>query len=249
MRLLKIIFVGSLAAAILLYWQSDKLPDPEFYDTSLLVEPEQLSTHTKAFTTQAGDQTYHIEPLYNYQLNGVVVSLHDADAMRDIWHHDKWKDFLNVRDLCVMWGDNIRNGVYKNIDFHNDSWTCWAQWYDNETSRMFAGNQISNNHLLVDDIGIKQALLSARIGDQVQFDGYLAQYRNPSNNFQRGTSTVRDDSGNGACETVYLTDFRIIKTANSRTRMFYTVAKWVAVISLIILIIDFVKSPVSRKYK
>ena len=249
MRLIKIIFLGALAIAVLLHWQRDSLPEPEFYDSALLLAPEQTPLQTAVFTTKAGDQSYQIKPLFNYQLNGVVVSLHDAGDMRDVWHHENWKDFLNVRDLCVMWGNNVSAGVYKTMDFHNDSWTCWASWYDSETGKQFAGNQLSNNHLLVDDNAIKKALMSVRVGDQVQFSGYLAAYRNPSNQFQRGTSITRDDKGNGACETVYLTDFRLIKSANPGKRLLYTVAKWIAIIGLLIIIIDFIKAPVSRKYR
>jgi len=249
MRLVKIVFFAALAAALLLRWQIDKLPDPAFYDSALLVEPEQTPSDTAPFTTQVGDQTYQILPLYNYQLNGVIVSLHDADAFRDIWHHQNWKDFLNIRDLCVMWGNNIRTGIYKNIDFHNDSWTCWARWFDSETNRLFSATQISNNHLLVDDIAIKNALKDARIGDQVQFSGYLAEYRNPANNFRRGTSTVRDDTGNGACETVYLTDFHLIKSANPRIRWLYSMAKWITIALLLVLIVNFIKAPPSRRFK
>jgi len=148
-----------------------------------------------------------------------------------------------------MWGNNIRTGIYKNIDFHNDSWTCWARWFDSETNRLFSATQISNNHLLVDDIAIKNALKDARIGDQVQFSGYLAEYRNPANNFRRGTSTVRDDTGNGACETVYLTDFHLIKSANPRIRWLYSMAKWITIALLLVLIVNFIKAPPSRRFK
>lgn len=247
MKWLKMIFIVSVLTALALRWQVDKLPDPSFYNSSLLSAPEQTPLEKDAFTTQAGDQHYRIQPLFNYELNGVVVSLHDADSLTDIWHHGSWSDYLNIRDLCVMWGNNIRTGIYKNIDFHNDSWTCWARWYDAETNRLFAGNQISNNHLLVDDPSIKKRLRSVRVGDQIQFSGYLATYQNPANNFKRGTSTTRDDSGNGACETVYLTDFRLIKPANTRTRLLYTLFKWSSTVSFILLVASLFRSPLRRR--
>ena len=34
----------------------------------------------------------------------------------------------------------------------------------------------------------------------------------------RGTSTTRDDTGNGACETIYVTGFEIIGRANAGWR-------------------------------
>ena len=44
------------------------------------------------------------------------------------------------------------------------------------------------------------------VGDQIHLEGYLASYSNASG-FHRGTSTTRKDTGNGACETVYVTAF------------------------------------------
>ncbi|MCX6558364.1 MAG: hypothetical protein NTW95_13195, partial [Candidatus Aminicenantes bacterium] len=43
---------------------------------------------------------------------------------------------------------------------------------------------------------------------------YLVTYSQPANQFMRGTSTVRDDVGDGACETVFVTDFSILQRAN-----------------------------------
>ena len=38
--------------------------------------------------------------------------------------------------------------------------------------------------------------------------GWLAGYSN-DDGFRRGTSTTRDDTGNGACETIYVDEFQI----------------------------------------
>ena len=69
--------------------------------------------------------TYTIEPLFDYALDGVVVSLHDSDAFIDVYHFKDWKDFLNIRDLCVVWDPNVGSGVFRAMDYHNTTWTCW----------------------------------------------------------------------------------------------------------------------------
>ena len=61
---------------------------------------------------------------------------------------------------------------------------------------------------------LSRRILKVRPGDQIYFKGYLVNYSQPANQFFRGTSTVRDDTGNGACETVFVTDFKILKRAN-----------------------------------
>jgi len=200
----------------------------------------------KSFSVEVNDQQYIIKPKFEYQLQGVVVSYHDADEFTDISHHDKWKDFINLRDLCVIWGDNVSSNIYKNMGFDNDSWTCWFSWPDSETANRFSMNQISNNHILSHDEDLNKLLMSANIGDHIQLSGYLAEYSNPGNGFNRGTSTIRTDTGNGACETIYLTNFEIINRANPGLQQLFLVSKWLLIISLVGFIITFIISPVSK---
>ena len=110
----------------------------------------------------------------------------------------------------MIWGDNVLSGVYRQTDFSNDSWTCWAYWPDRATASRFSMTQLSNNHLLTDDPDVKRALMAAEPGDHIRLKGVLAAYANPGNGFERGTSITRTDTGNGACETVYLQDFDIV---------------------------------------
>jgi hypothetical protein len=148
-----------------------------------------------------------------------------------MWHYKRWQDFLNERDLCVMWGDNITSGVYKEMKFSSDSWTCWFSWTDSSVNGRFKPEAVSNNHLLIDNAVVRKVLMQSEIGDHIRIKGQLAEYANPANGFRRGTSTIRTDTGNGACETVYVTDFEIVKKANSGMRRFYNVMKGLAIIS------------------
>jgi len=93
--------------------------------------------------------------------------------------------------------------------------------------------QLSNNHLLTDDPEVKRALMAAEPGDHIRLKGVLATYANPGNGFERGTSITRTDTGNGACETVYLQDFDIVNKANADVRRLYWLAKWVVIVSLL----------------
>jgi hypothetical protein len=84
-------------------------------------------------------------------------------------------------------------------------------------------------------------LKSARVGDQVHFRGYLAEYSHHHGfAFHRGTSVTRTDTGNGACETVYATDAEIVRTANRGWRT----ALWVGVAMLVASVVAWAASPV-----
>ena len=156
-RLLGTIFLLSLVVVAATWSRRDAFPPPDTYDLAALTTPRQQPTGRKPFEVDAGDQRYLVEPLFDYVLDGVVVSYHDADSLADIWHHGSWRDFLNVRDLCVIWGGNVKSAVYQDMDFRNDSWTCWAYWPDAQTGARFRMDELSNNHLLTDDPRVKQA--------------------------------------------------------------------------------------------
>ena len=247
-KIFKSLFILSLLAAIGLYFVKDRLPPASFYDLADLGDPLQRPTREAEFTTRVNDQAYLIKPRFDYRLDGVVVSYHDADDFSDIWHHGDWKDFLNLRDLCVVWGSNVASEVYLDMEFHNDSWTCWAAWPNREVGERFSMTELSNNHLLIDDEELKARLMSAEPGDQVRLRGVLAEYRNPQNGFFRSTSTTRDDTGNGACETIYVTDFEIVRKANPGLRFYYALAKWSALVSLLGFAIFFIVAPYRGRY-
>lgn len=228
-------------------YYKDRLPEPNFYGEDYLDEPVQTDTVREEFETQVNGEVYTVIPLFDYELQGVIVSDHNADSFLDIWHHKRWHDFLNQKDLCVIWGENIVSGVYKSVEFSNDSWTCWVSWRDSETGHRFKMDNLSNNHLLIDNRTVQTALKSAELGDQIRFKGFLAEYANKANGFKRGSSTIRGDSGNGACETVYLTDFEIVKKANSKIRRYYQGFKTLAIFSLLGFLSMFLITPVQIK--
>jgi len=242
------LFVLSLLLAIVLYVIKDDFPPASFYDLKSLTDPIQQPTRQDSFITNVNGEKYLIEPIHDYALDGVIVSYHNADAFSDIWHHGRWKDFINLRDLCVIWGRNVETGVYLDMDFHNDDWNCWFSWPNSDVGSRFQMAQLSNNHVLIDDETIKSELMKSEPGDQIRLKGVLVQYSNPRSGFFRSTSTTRSDTGNGACETIYVTGFEIIKKANPQLRLYYSMAKWTAILSLVGVVLLFVVAPYKGRY-
>jgi hypothetical protein len=102
--------------------------------------------------------------------------------------------------------------------------------------------------VLIDDETIKTEFMNSEPGDHIRLKGVLAEYSNPNSGFFRSTSTTRIDTGNGACETIYVTDFEIVRKANQELRLYYSIAKWIAIISLVGVIIFFVVAPYKGRY-
>ncbi|EIC20449.1 hypothetical protein [Thiorhodovibrio frisius] len=236
-QLALLLFLSSLAVALWSHWRKDQFPPPDFYDLTRLEEPRQTPTALEPFAVEAEDIRYRIEPLFDYELNGVVVSLHDSDAFIDVYHFKDWKDFLNIRDLCVVWGENVASGAFRDMHYKNSTWTCWISTRDPIAADRFHWQQLSNNHVLAHEPHLYQAIKSAEIGDQINFSGQLARYSHDGG-FSRGTSISRTDTGNGACETIYIRDFRIVKKSNPGWRLTYRLSTgltWIALIAFTVL--------------
>ena len=211
-------------------WQKNALPEPQSLAAHLLDEPVKRAVSRAALPVSVGGIDYSVQPLYDYELYGMVVSTHDADTWWD-YLHKEWNDKLNVIDLCVVWGENARTGAYRDISFSSGQFTCNYQTSSSEAWAAFDTNAISNNHLLSDDPALARAMRKVRVGDQIHLRGYLAEYsHNQGFAFKRGTSTVRTDSGNGACETVYVEDFEVLRRGGGR---WHTV-QWIGIALMVL---------------
>ena len=195
------VFRVSVLCFILSAWNRNSIPENLIFDSRSLLDPTQRATSTQPFDVSYGGVNYRVDPQFSYTLTGLVVSLrqHDGDRML----HKLWNDHLNVTDICVIWGDNLANDDIALFHFENRQFTCFFRTRDTAAWNRFNPRQISNNHLISGDDYIRGRLEDIRIGDQIELHGVLASYGH-SGGFERGTSTVRTDTGNGACETIYV---------------------------------------------
>lgn len=238
-RFVKTLFFASLALLVAAWFKGEPLPDREAVSAAMWPAPRQLATDKPPFPVTAGGVNYQIKPLYTYELNGLVVSRHDTETWWDFIHKEA-ADFLNVNDLCVVWGDNIRSGVYQRLSYHSGQFTCFVRWADAATGALFQMDALSNNHLLTADPALAKKIRGVRVGDQIRFRGYLAEYsHNHGFAFTRGTSTTRDDSGNGACETVYVEAFDIVRRGST----FWALAPWLGWGGLLLAIVGWFVLP------
>ncbi len=230
---IKFFLIANLLLLLAAIWRSESLPPPAELFPILLNEPVQTQVTQPAFSTISKDINYTVQPLYEYDLVGLVVSKHDANTWWDYIHRE-WNDALNIVDLCVVWGNNVRNGAYAEINFSSGQFTCNFSTSSNEAFAAFDQSAISNNHLLTDQASIAKKLRSVRVGDQIHFRGHLAEYsHNHRFAFKRGTSTVRTDTGNGACETVFIDSFEILKTGGKPWRILVWLASGMLVLGVL----------------
>lgn len=191
--------------------QISKLPAPAELLRDIRSAPIQEATDESEFTFTYRKTNYLVHPRATYTLRGLIVSHNNIEAFDDIYHD---ADSVDLKDICVIWGGNVMSGVYQQLKFWSEPWSCHYR-YDNEIGAAFDPAALSNNHLIAEDPAVQEIIRSFRLGDQVELTGMLVDYR-PAlyPDHLRKTSLIRTDTGNGACEVFFVDEARVLQPAN-----------------------------------
>ncbi len=209
-------------------WKKRELPPPQLMSEELDNEPVQSDTDREEFSFNYMGEEYKVVPMAEYELWGLLVSHNDISGFTDIYHTERSVD---IKDICVIWGENVEDDRYRAISFSNDPWACHFSWGAGEAARGFDPAKLSNNHLLSDSEAVRRAIKDLAVGDQVYLQGLLVNYaRSSSPNQWRKSSLKRTDSGNGACEVFFVEDVEVLKKANKGWHMLYRAGRFLAVL-------------------
>lgn len=231
MRINTIVMAASFVLASVAFVNRNNLPGDLEPVPALAKDPRQQLTDERPFVVQYNDVEYRVEPEYSYDLVGLVVSFRHHDGRSRM--HRLSNDHLNMLDVCVLWGDTASNPYLPKIDFWNGIFTCNISTRDRDAWASFDMTELSNNHLLSEDDFIRDRVRDIRVGDQIRVSGALASYVS-GNGSRRGTSTTRTDTGDGACETIYVRDFEILRAATSYWRLSLYAALAVLAVTLFV---------------
>jgi len=209
-------------------WAKNQLPQASEISPDMINEPIQQASKSTLFDFNYRGKRYSVEPVADYELWGVVVSHNDITGITDITHND---DSVDIKDICVVWGDNVQSNDYRNVSYSSGDFTCYFQ-YDRPID--FRHEQLSNNHLLSADELVRERIRNIKIGDQVHLKGMLVNYwATTTPNWKRTTSTTRLDKGNRACEVVYVDEFTILKSSNRLAYSFFNLCLWLLALLII----------------
>jgi hypothetical protein len=226
---LYLVMLFFLALMVLCYVRDERLPAPQQLDAAIAKEPLQEATSVEPFDKSVDGEQYHLVPMASYDITALVVSAHDSRTWWDYIHKEAG-DFINVNDLCVVWGPDATSGLYLKASFSNSEFSC--QWSaPDSVIHALDYDGISNNHLLTEDRFAARELRDVRIGDQIRIRGYLVNYANKTRAPQsyRNTSLVRTDTGDGACEIIYVKDLTVL---HAGTRL-WLILKYVCALALV----------------
>jgi len=116
---------------------------------------------------------------------------------------------LSKYDLALGWGRMSDSRVLEQIEISQS-----GRWYRWRTERMpIPRREIerssANMHLIPADDWIEQQIGKVAPGDLVHIKGFLVRVRSPDG-WRWQSSLTRDDTGNGACELIFVEAFEIL---------------------------------------
>ncbi len=217
------------------------------FDESLVVDkrvrrnPIQAAAPGTQFEFSYHDNHYIIQPVADYEIAGLVVTHNNISSITDAYHTSESVDF---RDICMVWGVNVTNNVFRRAEFASSPWTCHVKFNDRLAQESFVMEQLSNTHLLSKDEKVRHTVLSMRIGDQVWLKGKLINYwPKGASELSRNSSLIRHDTGNGACEVMWVEEARVLQRASSNWDSLRTIGIWLLVGAVFLGIFVFFFAP------
>ena len=114
-------------------------------------------------------------------------------------------------DYALGWGKMSDPNVYSSLKIGQMARFYYYSW--GSEGPPIPADEIarssSNNHLIATNPVIEEQIASIKEGSFVRIQGYLVNVSSPDGSWNWNTSTSRDDSGAGACETILVNNIDI----------------------------------------
>jgi hypothetical protein len=205
-----------------------RLPDADDIDPRLIQEPIQGPTSRGEIHFKYEGQEIRVMPVLSYEINGLVVSHNDpGEWYRFDLIHDSQS--INTRDICLIWGDNLKTNAFHHVSFSNDDRIC--NWSYGSSVRMIKDNEISNNHLITANDDIREQIANLHVGDQVAIKGRLAYYAEERWGLAslRSSSLTRDDTGVDSGEIIFVESLTVLHSYNYFWALLHQIGYWICV--------------------
>ncbi len=133
-----------------------------------------------------------------YSLTGVVKS------------KKKYSDFpsqVSKYDLAIAWGDLNKEEIDGGISYSQGGrWYYYKYSKDLPVASDYISKNSANVHIIHKDKDILKTIEEIKEDDYIKLEGFLVDvdFKNPNNPSLWKTSRTRNDTGNGACEIMYV---------------------------------------------
>ena len=191
---------------ILLAFNALYIPKASGKDYSELVinrQPIQTETDSEAFFLKINRKPLKITPLADFDITGIVVSTKK--------YHSGFDAKVVPLDIGIVWGDVAKEEYLRHIHFEQIVRFLRYRFtgavpfdYD------YLNKNVANIHVMSANSKLKRVLNSIKKNDKVQLKGYLIHISSINDSrYYRRSSLTRDDTGDGACEVMWVNYVRV----------------------------------------
>ena len=178
--------------AVVAYWL---WPEPAITHPPGVLVPEDPLQQPVAERKQWSKNGYQIIALARFKIRALVLH-------RERYRAGKESD-LSPIDFALGWGPMSDQQVVDQIDISQS-----YRWYHWRSSHLPISNgeimvHSANMHMIPANDDVEDELLSVIKGNVVELDGYLVEVHG-QNGWKWVSSLRRDDTGDGACELVWV---------------------------------------------
>jgi hypothetical protein len=190
------LFIAIVALGAWHFWSMREVAQPP--GILVAAEPAQLSLDERR--PSLSKPGYRITPLERISLDARVLGA-------ERYWLDRGADLAPI-DLALGWGPMSDSAVIGQIDISQG-----GRFYFWHVDRFPIPRQdievnSANMHMIPADANVEDALNSLRVGQLVHISGYLVEAIG-TDGWRWRSSLIRSDTGNGACELVWVEDLRV----------------------------------------
>ena len=144
---------------------------------------------------------YDITPLKTFQIKARVLGRENYSSGRE--------SDLSPVDLALGWGRMSDESVVSKISISQSG--RFYRWHVDEfpIPRREIETHSANMHLIPRDEAVRDSIEQIKTGDVIELSGYLVNVK-ADDGWQWNSSLTRNDTGDGACELIWVTGFKIV---------------------------------------
>ncbi len=192
-------FFAALVAAVFLYQRSHA---PLIYPPGVLIAAEPIQTEAASDEVPLKCGKFRLKALAHFELDARVLH-------RRIYRYDREAELVPV-DLAVGWGAMSDQTVLDQLEI---SQSARFFWYEYQGAPPIPPDQIishaTNLHLIPATQEIRARCSSLRAGELIHLAGFLVEATSEETGTWR-SSLSRTDTGNGACELVWVEELHTL---------------------------------------
>ncbi|HJX24613.1 MAG TPA: hypothetical protein VJ252_00530 [Chthoniobacterales bacterium] len=188
------------------YWYGHR---PISYPAGVLISSDPAQINLPADTPSFEQGTFHLKPLAVFSIDARVLH-------RKVYRYDNQAALVPV-DLALGWGPMSDQRVLDQLSISQSGRFYWYQYRQPPIPKDQIISHSTNVHIIPATSAIASRCKSLRAGSLIHLSGDLVEATGPGIGSWR-SSLSRTDSGNGACELMWVKEISTLSESDTPDR-------------------------------